>query len=82
MVTKKKTEDNFTVTEVGTLVESLRNDISVIAEDLTSVKNNVNILRTDVHELKNGMKIVRDVVRIAIPSLSVRVSSLEAKVGS
>lgn len=76
-----KPNKTFTVTEVGTLVESFRNDISVIAEDLRSVKEDVNILKSDVHELKLDMKVVKDVIRIEIPFLKERVTRLEVKTG-
>ena len=78
----KKNGKTFSVTEVGTLVESLRGDISVIAEDLVSVKNDVSELKTDVHELKTDMKLVKDVIRVAIPSMNVRITYLEAKAGA
>ena len=81
MTHEKKSDEHFTATEVGTLVESFRNDIAVIPEDLTSVKTDVGILKTDVHELKTDMKIVRDVIRVAVPSHSNRISALEAKTG-
>lgn len=77
MANGKKNGRTFSVTEVGTLVESLRNDISVVAEDLTSVKADVGVLKMDVHELKNDMKLVKDTICVAIPCIT----NLEAKVG-
>ena len=81
MANNKKSGKTFSSTEVGTLVESLRNDISIIAEDLVSVKNDVSMLKTDTHELKTDMKLVKDAIRVAIPSMNARLTNLEAKVG-
>jgi hypothetical protein len=44
MAQSRKNGKTYPATEVGTLVESFRNDISVIAEDLVSVKNDAGIL--------------------------------------
>jgi len=81
MIDGKKNEKTYSVTEVGTLVESVRNDISVIAEDLSSVKKDVSLLKTDMAEVKVRLITIEDGVRIAIPSLTRRVSAIEAKVG-
>ena len=81
MKNDKQNDKTFSVTEVGTLVESLRGDISVVAENMVSVKDDFSVLKSDVHELKTDMKLVKDVIRVAIPSLSARVTNLEAKVG-
>jgi len=82
MANAQKDGKSFTITEVGTLVESLHNDISVIVEDMSSVKNDVSALKSDVHELKTDMKLVKDVIRVAIPNHEQRISRLEAKVGT
>ena len=78
---ERKNDQTYSATEVGTLVESLRNDISVIAEDLTSVKNDVSGLKTDMIQVKADLVTIKDTIRIAIPSLTRRVSILEAKAG-
>ena len=74
MTSIKKNGKTFSVTEVGTLGESLRGDISVIAEDLVSVKNDVAVLKTDAHELKTDMKLAKDFIRVAIPSINSRLA--------
>ena len=81
MTSGKKNGKTYSVTEVGTLVESLRGDICILAENMVSVKDDIGVLKTDVHELKTDMKLVKDVIRVAIPSINARLTNLEAKVG-
>ncbi len=74
-------EDHFTASQVMTMFESLRNDISVIAEGQISMKEDINILKSDVGQLKFDMTIVKDFIRIEFSALKSRVSILEKKVG-
>jgi len=75
----RKNETGFTNSEVGTLVESLRNDISVIAEDIVSVKNDVSVLKDDMAEVKTRLVTIEDGFRVSMPLLTRRVSALETK---
>ena len=72
-------DEPFTSTEVGALIESFRNDVSIIAERLIRVEEKVDVLQVDVNELKTDMRTVRDVLRIEIPSIHSRLTSLEAR---
>ena len=70
----------FSRTEVGSLIESFRHDVSFIAEKLVRVEEKVDVLQADVSELKTDMQFVKDVIRIEFPTIKSRVSRLEAKV--
>ena len=72
-------QDQFTATQVMTMFESLRSDISVIAEDVTSLRHDVTILKSDVAQLKFDVTIVKDSIRIEFPALKSRVAVLEKK---
>ncbi|MBI3317491.1 MAG: hypothetical protein HYZ85_05775 [Candidatus Omnitrophica bacterium] len=74
-------EKYYTPTEVGTILESLRSDISIIAESVSTLREDVDILKTDVKELKSDMVTVKDAIRVSIPDLRFRVARLENKVG-
>lgn len=74
-------EDKFTAREVGVLVEELRSEFRTVAEivapipeHLSAVEERLTIVETEVRSLK-------DVIHIAIPDLSKRVSRLETKAG-
>ena len=79
MSAMRREDKPFTSTEVGTLIESFRNDMSIMAERLIRVEEKVDVLQIDVNELKTDMKTVKDVLRIEIPSINSRLISLEAK---
>jgi hypothetical protein len=80
MVKPRKEDRPFTGTEVGTLIKSLRDDISVVAEGVGAIRVDVNILKNDMQDLKRKMITVEDAIRISIPSINNRLSRLEAKV--
>ena len=74
-------EKAFTATEVGTMFDSLKSEIRIIAEvvvplreDMIEVKSRLTAVETEVRSLK-------DVMKIAIPALSQRVTLLETKIG-
>jgi len=72
-------EDKFTAREVAVLVEELKSEFRTVAEvvapipeRLSAVEERLTIVETEVRSLK-------DVIRLAIPDLSKRVSRLETK---
>ena len=77
-----KKEEYFTATQVGTILESLRNDISIIAEDVRTLRVDTDILKKDVAELKTDMITVKDVLRISLPNHGAHIIALENKVFS
>ena len=79
-MSKSRKEDRpFTGTEVGAVLESLRNDISAIAEGQVALRADVDILRTDVGEIKDRLVIVEDTIRVSLPDIFRRLTHLEAK---
>ena len=81
MVHGKKNGKTFSPTEVGTLVESLRTDIRSVAEGVTLLRKDVDELKSRVSSLEVEVRSMKDVLRVAIPSINVRLANLEAKVG-
>ena len=71
-------ENEFTARQVTTLVESFRNDISVIAEKVDIISTQMIEVKTDIKEIKSDLIIIKDVIRIEIPSLKNRVIKLES----
>jgi hypothetical protein len=70
----------FTATEVGTMFESLQNNISIIAERVDTLSTDVTIIKDDVRELKADMVTVKDILRIHVPVTKTRLARLENKV--
>ena len=77
----KKNGKTFSATEVGTLIESLRSEFRVVAEGVLALRKDVDDLKSRVSALEVDMRLLKDVIRVAIPSMNVRLSNLEAKVG-
>ena len=76
-----KKDKSYSVNEVGTLVEALCNDISIIAENVKTLRVDVTGIKQDVEQLKTDTTTVKDALRIVIPSHHERIPRLEAKVG-
>ena len=63
-VSKPRKENRpFTATEVGTLIESFRSEISVLGEHLGSVTEDVAVLKFDGQSIKADVQLLRDMVR-------------------
>ena len=75
-----KGKDSYSATEVGPLIESFRNDISVIAEGQVALQNGIDILKTDIREIKDRLILVEDTIRISLPDIYSRVNRLKTKV--
>ena len=74
----------FTATEVGTLVESFRKDLSVVADGvsmLLSWKETVDGKLGKLDRIEERLICIEDVLRITIPSHGSRISRLESKLG-
>ena len=76
----RKERGSYSVTEVGTLIESLRNDISTIAEGQVALRADVDILKTDVREIKDRLILVEDTIRVSLPDIYRRLNRLGTKV--
>lgn len=81
-MSKRPENKFFSNTEVAAIIESFRTDFSIFGERLSGVCEDVSILKEmkqDLDELKMDVKVIKDVLRIEIPSIKSRLTSLEAK---
>ena len=81
MPNKSKNDKIFSSTEVGVLVESLRSDFRSVTEVVIPLREDMADVKDRLTKVEVRVKSLEDAVRVAIPSLSTRVSTLEAKVG-
>ena len=75
-------DHSFTATEVGTLVESFRRELSVVSEGvsmLLSWKETVDGKLGKLDRIEQRLISIEDVIRIAIPNHESRISRLESK---
>lgn len=70
-------KDHFTNTEVMSMFESLKSDISVLAEGQQDLRSDVKILKTDMVEVKDRLTTIEDVLRA---NVFPRLTRLETKV--
>ena len=75
-----KHDNNFTPTEVATLIKNLKRKFDVVAENIIPIREDIADLKEDMGEVKIRLTSLEDVVLTAIPSLASRVSVLEKKV--
>lgn len=69
----------FSATEVGALLESIRSDISIIAEKVDSLCIRMDRVENRLEKLEIEVRTIKDVIRIAIPDHERRISRLETK---
>jgi len=81
MTLGKKNDKAFSNTEVGVLVESLRADFRAVTEVVAPIPERLTAVEERLSSVENRLMRVEDVVRVAVPSLSNRVSVLETKAG-
>jgi hypothetical protein len=81
MTNSRKNEKIFSATEVGTLVEGLRTDIRAVAEAVAPIPERLTAVEVRLGVVETEVRSLKDVVRVAVPSINVRLSNLEAKVG-
>lgn len=77
-------EDKFTAREVAALVEDLRSEFRVVSEGLVSLlplREEMVEVKERLTKVEERLGSVEDVLRIALPDLTKRVSRLESKVG-
>ncbi len=67
---------HFSATEVGTLIESFRSELRIIAEAVVSLQKKVDDMSERLTSLENRVNSMEDVIRIAIPDLYSRVYKL------
>ena len=75
----KPAKETFTTTEVGTLVEGLRSEFRTVVEVVAPLPGRLSAVEDRLSRVEVRLTGVEDAVRIALPSLSKRVSRIETK---
>ena len=70
-------DENFTPTQVGTLLEAINKKIDLLTESAAPIPERLSEVEERLTKVETRLISVEDVVRIAIPSLSKRVARLE-----
>lgn len=73
-------EDKFSAREVAVLVESLRSEFRTVTEVVAPLPERLLAVEECLASVETEVRSLKDVIRIVIPDLSTRVSSLESKV--
>ena len=88
-VANPREEKDFSNNEVMTLIENLKSEFRAVAEGVTllderlvTVEGRLGGVEGRLGAVENRLSAVEDAVRIAVPSLTSRVTKLEAKVGA
>ena len=74
-------KDAYTPTEVGALIESLRSDFRLVSEGLLALRKDMDDVKERLSKLETRVQRLEDAVRVSLPSITVRLTNLEAKVG-
>ena len=85
---ERKNDKAFSSTEVGVLIEDLKSSFNVVAEETRGLSDRMGSVENRLTRVEDGLSVVKmevlslkDVVRIALPNLSQRITVLESKVG-
>ncbi len=85
---ERKNDKAFSSTEVGVLIEDLKSNFNIVAEEtrglsdrMGAVENRLVGVEESLTGVERRLTHVEDAVRLAVPSLFKRVSALEAKAG-
>ena len=79
---KERPDDKHdTSTEVGTLVESFRNDISVIAEEVRGLSDWRGEVTIRLDNIENRLVLCEDAIRISIPDIYRQLTLVKVKIG-
>ena len=79
--TPKDGHDNFSATEVATLIENLERKFDVVAEAVLPLRENMADVKERLSAVEFRVGSLEDVVRTAIPSLSREITEVKEKVG-
>ncbi len=72
---------NYSTNEVATLVEDLKGEFRVVAEAVTGLRDDVDNLKDRMSAVELEVRTLKDVIKVELPAMNRRLSSLEAKVG-
>jgi len=67
-------KDKYTVTEVGALVESLRTEFRVVAEEVRSLSGRMTSVETRLTKVEIEAQSLNDIIRVAIPYINSRLA--------
>lgn len=81
VTTPHQPEKVYTATEVGTLLESIRSELRVLADGLKSLLEWKEQVDARLARIEERLILVEDTVRVAIPDLYRRVKRLETHCG-
>ena len=73
---------SFSNNEVMALIEDFRGNIRLIAEDVSSLREDMTEVKDRLSSLEIEIRSLKDVIQVAVPDLTRRVTKLEAKVGA
>ncbi|OGW84897.1 MAG: hypothetical protein A3C35_06880 [Omnitrophica bacterium RIFCSPHIGHO2_02_FULL_46_11] len=74
-------KDNFTAREVAVLVEDLKSEFRTVVEVVAPLPERLSAVEERLGVVETRLTSVEDVLRIALPDLSKRVSRIESKLG-
>lgn len=75
----KEPEKDYSVTEVGTLLESMDKKIDFLMEVVVPLREDMAEVKERLTNVETDVRTIKDVIRIEIPSMKSRISTLEAK---
>ena len=77
-----KDDKGFTNSQVGALIEDLKNDFRTVLEVVEPLREDMAEVKERLTAVETEVKTLKDVVKIALPRLENRVTQLETKVGA
>ena len=81
MAKERDKKDKYSVTEVGTLIESFQKDLGSVAGEVRGFSDWRGEVNLRLESIEGRLTRIEDAVRVSVPDHSKRLSRLEAKVG-
>ena len=81
MAKERDKKDKYSVTEVGTLIESFQKDLGSVAEEVRGLGDWREGVHLRLESIEGRLIRMGDAVRVSVPDFSKRLSRLEAKAG-
>ena len=74
-------EENFTPSQVGTLLEAVDKKIDILTEIVAPMPERLEKIEERLSKVETRLTSVEDAVRVAVPGLTRRVERIESKLG-
>ena len=74
-------KDNFTATEVGTMLESIETKLTLLTEVVAPLPGRLSAVENRLERLETRVGSLEDVIRVAVPTINSRLTHLETKAG-